>query len=371
MDENSGRETSSAFEGIVGVSEPLASALRDVSLVAPTNSTVLITGETGAGKELIAQAIHKRSQRANRPFITVNCAAIPQPLITSELFGHEKGAFTGATERRVGRFEAANGGTIFLDEIGDVPSETQVALLRVLQEREFERLGSSRPIPSDVRVVAATNCDLETAVETRTFRADLFYRLNVFPIRVPALRERPDDIPVLAKSFMTQYAAAAGKTIRTIDKKSLQLLQAYHWPGNVRELQNVIERAVILCKSDTLIVDERWTLGGRSHIHAMTGSNVVPLNRALLDREKQIIEAALEESSGRISGPRGAATRLEIPRSTLESRIQSLGIDKYSFKCETRAQNGNGCGASVRAIVMSISSGRRHHTFGNETASGG
>jgi formate hydrogenlyase transcriptional activator len=337
MENNLGREMSTIFDGIVGWSEPLIFALRDLAQVAPSDATVLITGETGTGKELVARAIHKRSRRANRPFIRVNCAAIPQPLIASELFGHEKGAFTGAIDRRLGRFEAANGGTIFLDEIGDVPPDTQMALLRVLQEREFERVGASRPIATDVRVVAATNQDLKTAVGAGTFRADLFYRLNVFPIRVPSLRERPDDIPLLAKYFIDRYAATAGKRIRAIDKKTLDLLQAYHWPGNVRELQNVIERAVILCNGETLFIEESWIHSGESRIHSGMHANVVPLNQALIDREKQIIEAALEECGGRIFGPRGAAVMLGIPRSTLDSKIQSLGIDKYSYKFQTRA----------------------------------
>jgi formate hydrogenlyase transcriptional activator len=352
---NDGHETPAIFDGIVGSSEPLMSALRDIAQVAPTDSTVLITGDTGTGKELVARAIHKRSGRANCPFRRVNCAAIPQPLIASELFGHEKGAFTGATDRRLGRFEAADSGTIFFDEIGDVPRETQVALLRVLQEREFERVGASRPTPTDVRVVAATNQDLRAAVDDGTFRADLFYRLNVFPIRVPSLRERPDDIPLLAKYFVERYAATAGKRIRTIDKKTLDLLQAYHWPGNVRELQNVIERAVILSKSETLTIDESWTKNAENWIDGGTPSDVVPLNQALVDREKQIINAALEDCYGRISGPRGAAARLGIPRSTLEWRIQRLRIDKYSFKSETRAhRNGNSSGKSVRAKLTCI-----------------
>ncbi|MBV8706688.1 MAG: sigma-54-dependent Fis family transcriptional regulator [Acidobacteriaceae bacterium] len=332
-----GAETSAIFDGIVGCSEPLMLALRNLAQVAVTDSTVLVLGENGTGKELVARAIHKRSRRANRPFIRVNCAAIPQSLIASELFGHEKGAFTGATDRRIGRFEAANGGTIFLDEIGDIPSDTQVTLLRVLQEREFERVGSNRPIPVDVRVIAATNQDLKAAMDAGTFRADLCYRLNVFPIHIPSLRERPDDIPLLAKYFVARYAATAGKRIRTIDKKSLDLLQAYHWPGNVRELQNVMERAVILCNRETVSIDEswidpqeRWTDGG-------TPAQVAPLNQTLVEREKQIIEAALEESRGRVSGPSGTAVKLGIPRSTLESRIQTLRIDKYSFMSKAGA----------------------------------
>ena len=303
-------------------------ALRNLAQVAATDSTVLILGETGTGKELVARAIHKRSRRMNRPFIRVNCAAIPQSLVASELSGHEKGAFTGAIDRRIGRFEAANGGTIFLDEIGDIPSDTQVALLRVLQEREFERLGAFRPIPVDVRVIAATNQDLKDAM---MFRTDLYYRLHVFPTRIPSLRERPDDIPLLAKYFVDRFAATAGKRIRTIDKKSLDLLQAYHWPGNVRELQNVMERAVILCNGETVSIDESWINPQERWTGGETPAQVAPLHQALVEREKQVIEAALKESRGRVSGPSGAAVKLGIPRSTLESRIQTLRIDKYSF----------------------------------------
>ena len=245
-------DRSSMFEEIVGSSEPLRRVLSQVAKVAPTDSTVLILGETGTGKELIARAIHKRSNRSGRAFIRVNCAAIPPSLIASELFGHEKGAFTGATQRRVGRFESADSGTIFLDEVGDLPPETQIALLRVLQEREFERVGGSQTVPVDVRVLAATNADLSAAVAEGTFRQDLFYRLNVFPIRIPALRERADDIPLLVEYLIDRYAQAAGKKIKNINKGTLDLFQNYDWPGNVRELQNVIERAVILSDGDTL-----------------------------------------------------------------------------------------------------------------------
>src|SRR5947209_3997943 len=246
------------FEEIVGSSEALRRVLAEVAKVAPTDSTVLILGETGTGKELIARAIHKRSSRSTRAFIRVNCAAIPASLIASELFGHEKGAFTGAVQRRLGRFEAADGGTIFLDEIGDLPAELQIALLRVLQEREIERVGSSHSIAVDVRVLAATNRHLEGAVEHGTFRQDLYYRLNVFPIQVPPLRERVDDIPMLVEYLIERYAKKAGKSIRTIKKQTLELFQAYDWPGNVRELQNVIERAVVLCDGETFAIDESW-----------------------------------------------------------------------------------------------------------------
>jgi formate hydrogenlyase transcriptional activator len=318
------------FEEIVGSSELLLHALGHVARVAPTGSTVLVTGESGTGKELIARAIHNRSRRANQPFIRVNCAAIPQSLIASELFGHEKGAFTGATERRLGRFELANGGTIFLDEIADIPADMQIALLRVLQEREFERVGGRHTISVDVRVVAATNRDLKAAVEAGRFRLDLFYRLNVFPIHVPSLRERKDDIPLLAKYFIERYATSAGKKIENVNKKTLELLQAYDWPGNIRELQNVIERAVILSDRETLSINES------TMYHETPGmrQTAVALSEALMNREKEMIEAALEESRGRVSGPAGAAAKLGIPRSTLESRIRSLQISKHLFRSE-------------------------------------
>jgi formate hydrogenlyase transcriptional activator len=321
------------FEEIVGSSESLFQALGHVARVAPTDSTVLITGESGTGKELVARAIHKRSRRADKPFIRVNCAAIPQSLMASELFGHEKGAFTGAAERRLGRFELANGGTIFLDEIGDIPADMQVALLRVLQEREFERVGGGRTISVDVRVVAATNRNLKAAVEAGTFRLDLFYRLNVFPVRVPSLRERKDDISLLAKYFIERYARSTGKKIKNIDRKTLALLQAYDWPGNIRELQNVIERAVILCDRETLSIDESCM--HRETLETLQTST--PLSEALTNAEKEIIEAALEETGGRVSGLSGAAVKLGIPRSTLESRIRSLQINKHLFRSEPRA----------------------------------
>jgi transcriptional regulator with GAF, ATPase, and Fis domain len=289
---------------------------------------VLITGETGTGKELVALAIHKRSNRARQAFISVNCAAIPPSLVASELFGSEKGAFTGATEQRLGRFELADGGTIFLDEIGDLPPETQIALLRVLQERTFERVGGSQPIPVDVRVLAATNRDLHAAVEAGTFRQDLFYRLNVFPIHVPPLRDRLEDIPLLVEYFAEQYAKKAGKKIESIKRKTLELLQAYDWPGNIRELQNVIERAVILCDGDTLVVDETWLQYESPRPSVATRG----LGRLDENQERELIESALKETRGRVSGPGGSAAKLGIPRSTLESRIRSLGIDKQRFR---------------------------------------
>jgi formate hydrogenlyase transcriptional activator len=320
---------SSMFEEIVGSSRPVRAVLRQVEKAAPSDSTVLILGETGTGKELIARALHRRSKRANRPFIRVNCAAIPQSLIASELFGHEKGAFTGALQRRVGRFEAANGGTLFLDEIGDLPMETQIALLRVLQEKEFERVGSNHPISVDVRVIAATNRDLPVAVAAGTFRQDLFYRLNVFPIELPSLRDRAEDIPLLAEYFVGRFARECGKTIRHIDERTVEQLKCYPWPGNIRELQNVVERAVILSETDTFIVDESWLRG-----ESKESSRHESLS-ALADREIEMIEAALAESHGRIAGPSGAAAKLGIPRQTLQSKIRRLGIDKYGQKRST------------------------------------
>src|SRR5262245_5082565 len=321
-------DKASMFEEIVGVSAPLRSVLSQVAKVARTDSTVLITGETGTGKELVARAIHKRSPRSSRAFVSVNCAAIPPALIASELFGHEKGAFTGAVQRRRGRFELADGGTIFLDEIGELPSETQMALLRVLQEREFERVGGSGPIRVDVRVIAATNRDLEAAVADKTFRADLFYRLNVFPVEVPALRERRADIPLLVEYFIHRYATRAGKRIRGISRETSNLLQSYDWPGNIRELQNVIERAVIVSGSDTLAIDRQW-LSGRS---LRRPPNAGPLTSTLATHAKDVIETTLRESKGRVAGPFGAAARLGVPSSTLESKIKALKIDKRRFK---------------------------------------
>jgi formate hydrogenlyase transcriptional activator len=321
-------ERSSMFEEIVGSSEGLRQVLAQVSKVAPTDSTVLILGETGTGKELIARAIHNLSKRSTRAFIRVNCAAIPSALVASELFGHEKGSFTGAFQRRLGRFESADGGTIFLDEVGELPPETQVALLRVLQEREFERVGGSQTVQVDVRVLAATNTDLGAAVAEGTFRQDLFYRLNVFPIRVPALRERVDDIPLLVEYLIDRYAQAAGKKIRNISKGTLDLFQTYNWPGNVRELQNVIERAVILSDGETFYVDEIWL----TPVTPKAVTTNVPLVANLVEREREMIENALREAEGLISGPTGAATKLGIPRQTLESKIRKLGINRYRFK---------------------------------------
>jgi PAS domain S-box-containing protein len=327
-------DRASMFEEIVGTSPALQTVLSRISKVAPTDSTALITGETGTGKELVARAIHRRSHRALRAFISVNCAAIPRDLIASELFGHEKGAFTGAMQRRIGRFELAEGGTIFLDEVGELSAETQVALLRVLQEREFERVGGSRPIHADVRVIAATNRDLKAAVASGVFRQDLYYRLNVFPLEVPPLRERRKDIPLLVEYFIDRYARKAGKNIRSLDQKTLQLLQSYPWPGNIRELQNVIERSVIVCETDTFSVDESWL----SQQPRDNGSgSELDLSQKLAATEKEIIEEALRESEGQVFGPSGAAARLGIARSTLESKIQSLNINKNRFKVEPRS----------------------------------
>jgi transcriptional regulator with GAF, ATPase, and Fis domain len=329
-------DKASMFEQIVGTSPPLRNVLSRVSKVAPTDSSVLITGETGTGKELVARAIHRRSRRSSRAFVSVNCAAIPRDLIASELFGHEKGAFTGATQRRLGRFELAEGGTIFLDEVGELPAETQIALLRVLQEHEFERLGAVGPIRTNVRVIAATNRDLEAAIAAGTFSSDLFYRLNVFPIEMPSLRERREDIPLLVEYFIDRFARQAGKSFQAVNKKSLDLLQSYPWPGNIRELQNVIERSVIVCETENFSVDESWL----SRQPLATEPNRGPaLFKRLPSQEKATIEAALSESGGRVYGPSGAAAKLGIPRSTLEHKIRSLKINKNRFKTSDPSKN--------------------------------
>ena len=321
-------DQSSMFEEIVGSSDVIRNILKQVAKVAPSDSTVLVLGETGTGKELIARAIHKRSKRSSRAFITVNCAAIPASLIASELFGHERGAFTGAMQRRLGRFELADGGTIFLDEIGDLPTETQIALLRVLQEGEIERVGGSQSISVNVRVLAATNRDLKAAMAAGTFRQDLFYRLNVFPIQIPPLRERMDDIPLLVTYLIERYAKKAGKKIKNIQKETLDLFQAYDWPGNIRELQNVIQRAIVLCESETFSVDETWLKREKPRL----SGSVIPLGATLAEQEKDIIEAALADCGGQVSGPTGAAAKLGLPRQTLESKITALGINKHRFK---------------------------------------
>src|SRR5436309_10276235 len=321
-------DRSSMFEEIVGSSEPLRRVLSQVAKVAPTDSTVLILGETGTGKELIARAIHNRSKRSARAFIRVNCGAISPSLIASELFDHEKGSFTGALQRRLGRFESADGGTIFLDEVGDLPPETQVALLRVLQEREFERVGGNQTVSVDVRVFAATSRDLTAAVAEGTFRRDLFYRLNVFPVRLPALRERVDDIPLLVESLIGRFAKKAGKVIRHVSKSTLDQLKAYDWPGNIRELQNVVERGVILCDGDSFSLDVSWL----PRIEPKSGTTRAPLVADLVEREREMIEEALRESAGAVSGHTGAAAKLGIPRQTLESKIRKLGIDRHRFR---------------------------------------
>jgi PAS domain S-box-containing protein len=318
------------FEEIVGSSPALQTVLSSIVKVAPTDSTVLITGETGTGKELIARAIHKHSQRSGQAFISVNCASIPSSLIASELFGHEKGAFTGAVQRRQGRFELAHSGTIFLDEVGELPAETQVALLRVLQERQFERVGGNQLLSTDVRVIAATNRDLTAVIAAGAFRADLFYRLNVFPIEVPPLRKRKEDIPMLVEYFVERYAEKMGKQIRKIDKNTLELCQSYPWPGNIRELQNIVERSVILCIGETFWIEKAWLAREQPPRQELPG----PLPDALQNQEKEMIEAALAESKGKVAGPEGAAAKLGIPRTTLDSKIKQLRIKKHKFLSE-------------------------------------
>ena len=319
-------DKSSMFEEIVGASPALAAVLTRGARVAGSDSTVLISGETGTGKELVARAIHRRSQRASRPFVAVNCAAIPRDLIASELFGHERGAFTGAVQRRLGRFELADGGTLFLDEVSELSLEIQVALLRVLQEREFERVGGTQTIRADVRVIAATNRDLTAAIDSRVFRLDLFYRLNVFPLVVPPLRERREDIPLLVRHFIDRYARKAGKSIRRLNRRALDHLRSYPWPGNVRELENVIERSVIVCDTDEFTVDESW-LSTKPAIGTR-----LKLSSSMAAHERTLVEDALRATGGRVFGPSGAAARLGIPRSTLESKIRALKINKSRFR---------------------------------------
>src|ERR1700734_362226 len=318
--------STSMFEEIVGSSEAICRVTAQVVRVAPSDATVLITGESGTGKELIARAIHKRSRRSRSVFTRMNCAVTPPSLMAAELFGYEKGAFIGANHRHTGRFEVANHGTMFFDEIGEMPTETQVALLRVLQEREFERVGGTQSIPVDVRVIAATNCDLPLAIRSGKFRLDLFYRLNVFPIHIPPLRERSEDILLLAKYFIERYAAKVGKKIRRVERRTAELLEGYRWPGNIRELQNVIERALIVCDSDTFFVEKAW-LQPEPEVR-------MGLQPSLMSQERELIEAALAETRGRISGPDGAARRLGVPRTTLEYKIKSLRIDKYRYRAE-------------------------------------
>jgi PAS domain S-box-containing protein len=324
-------DKASMFEEIIGISPALQAVLSRVSKVAPCDSMVLITGETGTGKELVARAIHRRSRRASRAFVSVNCAAIPRDLIASELFGHERGAFTGALQRRIGRFELAEGGTLFLDEVGELAADTQVALLRVLQEREFERVGGRQTIRADVRIIAATNRDLTAAVASGIFRQDLYYRLNVFPVEMPPLRERRKDIPLLVGYFVERYARKAGRNIKSVEQKTLQLLQSYPWPGNIRELQNVIERSVIVCETENFSVDESWL---SQQPRSKRAGCKLHLSQVLAATEKEVIEEALRESQGRVFGPSGAAVKLGIARSTLESKIRSLNISKKRFQAE-------------------------------------
>ena len=315
--------STSMFEEVLGNSDALQRVLALAARVASTDSTVLIMGETGTGKELIARAIHKRSRRCARSFVGVNCAAIPSSLIMSELFGHEKGAFTGALQRRLGRFELAEGGTLFLDEVGDLPLEMQISLLRVLQEREFERVGGTEAMSCDVRVIAASNRDLQSAIGAGSFRSDLFYRLNVFPIELPPLRERKEDIPILVNYFVNRYAQRVGRKIDTIQKKSLEALQEYSWPGNVRELQNVIERSLIIVDTNEFSIDKNWF----SHEF----QSIPPASRGI-SIERAQIEAALAETNGKVSGRQGAAAILGMPASTLESKIRALRINKHAYK---------------------------------------
>jgi transcriptional regulator with GAF, ATPase, and Fis domain len=317
------------FDEIVGTSSALQRVLSLVAKVAPTDASVLVTGETGTGKELIARAIHRQSRRSSRAFVSVNCAAIPRGLIASELFGHEKGSFTGALQRRLGRFELAEGGTIFLDEVGELPAETQIALLRVLQEHEFERVGGTRSIQTNVRVITATNRNLQTAIAAGTFRSDLFYRLNVFPIEMPPLRERREDIPSLVEYFIDRYARKLGKNIRGVSSRTLELFRSCPWPGNIRELQNVIERSVIVCETENFSVDETWLPRQPLASECKSQSE---FSQKLAAQEKEMIEAALSESRGQVFGPSGAAAILGMPRSTVESKIRSLKINKNRFK---------------------------------------
>jgi transcriptional regulator with GAF, ATPase, and Fis domain len=334
----------SMYDEIVGSSGVLQKVLSLVSKVAPTDATVLVTGETGTGKELVARAIHRRSHRSSRAFVSVNCAAVPRDLIASELFGHEKGSFAGALQRRLGRFELAQGGTILLDEVGELPMETQIALLRVLQEHEFERVGGTRSIPTNVRVIAATNRNLQAVISSGTFRSDLYYRLNVFPIDMPPLRERREDILVLVEYFVDHCARKVGKNIQAITKESLDLLRSYPWPGNIRELQNVIERSVIMCETENFSVDTTWLAQ-----QPLATKLKIPLDLSdkLAAQEKEIIETALLESAGRVFGPSGAATKLGIARSTLESKIRSLKINKNHFKNFAATLSRQSCLESV------------------------
>jgi DNA-binding NtrC family response regulator len=319
------------FEGIIGQSPALREVLQLVEMVAPTDTTVLLLGETGTGKELIARAIHNLSPRRSHAFVKVNCAAIPTGLLESELFGHEKGAFTGAVASRTGRFELADRGTLVLDEIGDIPLELQPKLLRVLQEREIERLGSTRTRKVDVRVVAATHRNLEEMIVQNHFRLDLYYRLNVFPIHIPPLRERPEDIPLLARHFVGQFARQMNKTIEGISAETMEALLRFPWPGNIRQLQNVIERSVIVHEKGTLSVEPSWLDRECFPTEPATRSSL----RRTVTEEREVIAAALAKARGRVSGPLGAAAKLGIPPSTLESKIRSMNLNKYSFRASS------------------------------------
>jgi formate hydrogenlyase transcriptional activator len=330
---------------LIGSSARFRTVLEEINLVARVDSAVLIQGETGTGKEVIAQAIHNASPRRHNRFVAVNCAAIPGALLESELFGHERGAFTGAVTQRIGRFQAADHGTLFLDEIGDLPLELQPKLLRVLQEKQFERLGGGSSFQVDVRVVAATNQDLWRLVQDGKFRADLYYRLNVFPITLPPLRERKDDIPLLLEYFIERYASKSAKNIKHVDESTLELFKAYDWPGNIRELQNIVERAVIVSDEETLFIDEKW-LRHTPVASSIPGDGV----SVLAEREVEMIEAALAQSQGRISGPAGAAKKLRIPRQTLESKIKRLGINKYGLRAHFVASTST---LPLRAAVAS------------------
>ena len=327
------------FEGIVGQSSALRQVLGYVETVATTDSTVLLLGETGTGKELIARAIHKLGRRKERPLVKLNCAAIPSGLLESELFGHERGAFTGAIAPKMGRLELADEGTLFLDEVGDIPLELQPKLLRVMQEREFERLGCSRTKKVDLRIVAATHRDLEAMMQHGQFRSDLYYRLNVFPISLPPLRARRDDIPLLVWHFVEKYSQQMDKCIDQIPEETIEALTHYHWPGNIRELQNVIERSVIVSDTEQLSVDHRWL--SSISVPSSSPSSPAPyvsrddrytLAKRTAETERKLIESALERSQGRVSGPLGAAAELGLPPSTLESKIRTLKINKYRYK---------------------------------------
>jgi len=320
------------FEGIVGQSAALREVLRQVEMVAPTDSTVLLLGETGTGKELIARAIHDRSFRKSRPLVKVNCAAIPSGLLESELFGHERGAYTGAMTQRIGRLEVADQGSLFLDEIGDIPLELQPKLLRVLQEREFERLGSTVTRRVNVRVVAATHRSLEEMIQEKQFRSDLYYRLNVFPIYIPPLRERPEDIPLLVRHFVLEFAQRMNKTVTAIAPETTEALTQCPWPGNIRELQNVIERSVVIHQKGNFSVPKCCLSRGVFH----SGPATQPSFKRSAVENRRMIAAALAEAGGRVAGPSGAAVRLGIPPSTLESKIRSMNINKYSFRTASR-----------------------------------